>query len=309
MFMTTRATLALTCSVLFSALVPLYIQAQINPDAEVVGAGTETNPAEQRAAAWMRLEDGVTGTKNTDTRLAAVAGLSLLGNDLRAEKLIRATMHDSDIDVRLAAIVAAGEMAKNQGARSNLPADLRSQLNDPDPKVAFTAASTLWKINDPSGEDILTAVAEGERSADYTFWKESEHNASRTLHSPAALAKIGAQQGLLILVPPIGIGMGAYNYLKGPAGQSPQVIAITQLAKGHSEPVRHALIGATKVKNSGARLAAVEALARFSGADVLAAIEPLMTDSKENVRFSASAAYLRVGTSNATNPPSERKTR
>src|ERR1700712_3568704 len=140
MFMTVRATLALSSLLLFPALVPLCSTAQtLNPDAQVVGA--DTSPAELRAATWTRLENGVTGTKNTDTRLAAVAALSLLGNDPRAEKLIRETMHDADIDVHLAAIVAAGEMAKDQGTRSNLINDLRNQLNDADPKVAFTAAS------------------------------------------------------------------------------------------------------------------------------------------------------------------------
>lgn len=294
--MIVRGTIVLTCIVLFSAVVPPRLPAQrSNPDAQVVGANSDTSPAALRAASWTRLENGVTGTKNTDTRIAAIAGLSLLGNDGRAEKLVRATMHDEDIDVRLAAIVAAGEMARDQGARSSLRNDLRGQLNDADPKVAFTAASTLWKINDTSGEDILAAVAEGERSADYSFWKNSKHNANRTLHSPTALARIGAQQGMLILVPPIGIGMGAYGYLKGPGGQSPQVIAITQLSSSHSEAVKSALIEATKVKNAGARLAAAEALAKFSGADVLHALEPLLTDSKENIRFSASAAYLRAG--------------
>lgn len=309
--MKTRRTFALTFVVLCSALAPRCMQAQgANPDSQVVGVDADANPAALRAAAWNRLENGLTATKNTDTRLAAVAALSLLGDDARAEKLIRGTMHDPDIDVRLAAIVAAGEMAKDQGPRSSLPNDLREQLNDADPKIAFTAASTLWKINDPSGEDILVAVAEGERSANYSFWKDSKHNANRTLHSPAALAKIGAQQGMLILVPPVGIGMGAYGYLKGAGGQSPQVIAITQLAKEHSGPVKNSLIEATKVKDAGARLAAVEALARFSGADVLNALQALLIDSKENVRFSASAAYLRVG-STPTEPvlPVARKRR
>lgn len=309
--MTARCTFALTFILLYTALLPGCTRAQrANPDAQVVGVDADTNPATLRAAAWNRLENGVTGTKNTDTRIAAIAALSLLGNDARAETLIRGTMHDPDIDVRLAAIVAAGEMAKDQGPRSSLPNDLRDQLNDPDPKIAFTAASTLWKINDPSGEDILTAVAEGERSADYSFWKDSKRNASRTLHSPAALAKIGAQQGMLILVPPVGIGMGAYGYLKGAGGPSPQVTAITQLAKAHSEPVKRALMEATKVKDTGARLAAVEALARFTGADVLSALQPLLIDSKENVRFSASAAYLRVGSaSSGTEAPAARRKR
>jgi HEAT repeat protein len=277
-----------------SSLPTLRAQAA-DPDAGIVGDAPDASPAALVAAAWTRLENGVTGTKNTDTRIAAISGLSLLGGQARAERLVGNAMHDPDIDVRLAAIVAAGEMARN-GSRA-FPTEIRDQLNDADPKVAFTAASTLWKLNDPSGEDILLAVAEGERSGDYNFWKGSKHNASRTLHSPAALAKIAAQQSMVILVPPVGMGMGAYGYLKTTGGTSPQVTAITQIAKEHTDPSRKALIEATKTKDAGARLAAAEALTTYTGADTRDALRALLTDGKENVRFTASAAYIHnVGT-------------
>lgn len=257
-------------------------------------------------AAWTRLENAVTGTKNTDTRIAAISALSLLGGEPRAEALVGNALHDPDIDVRLAAIVAAGEMMKN-GSHTTFPEELRSQLNDADPKVAFTAASTLWKLDDPSGEDILLAVAEGERSGDYNFWKGSRHNATRTLHSPAALAKIAAQQSMVILVPPVGMGMGAYGYLKGPGGASPQVTAITQIAKEHTDAARTALVEATKTKDSGARLAAAEALATFHGDGVKDALRNLLTDSKDNVRFTASAAFLRQLSAPATKPVAKKR--
>jgi HEAT repeat protein len=278
----------------FSAI-PLH--AQTNVDSKVVGADDETNPSVLIEASWTRLTNGLTGTKNTDMRIAAISGLSLLGGNPRAEKLIRDTLNDPDIDVRLSAIVAAGEMAKD-GSR-NLANEVRNLLNDADPKVAFTAASTLWKLDDPSGEDILMAVAQGERSGDYSFWKGSKHNANRTLHSPAALAKIAAQQSMVILVPPVGIGMGAYGYLKS-TGASPQVVSITQIAKEHTDPVKQALIEASKTKDTGARLAAAEALVKFRGDDVREALRNLLTDSKDNVRFTASAAYIRVASGPAT---------
>jgi hypothetical protein len=264
----------------FSAI-PLH--AQTNVDSKVIGADDETNPSVLIEASWTRLTNGLTGTKNTDMRIAAISGLSLLGGNPRAEKL--------------SAIVAAGEMAKD-GSR-NLANEVRNLLNDADPKVAFTAASTLWKLDDPSGEDILMAVAQGERSGDYSFWKGSKHNANRTLHSPAALAKIAAQQSMVILVPPVGIGMGAYGYLKS-TGASPQVVSITQIAKEHTDPVKQALIEASKTKDTGARLAAAEALVKFRGDDVREALRNLLTDSKDNVRFTASAAYIRVASSPAT---------
>jgi len=272
--------------------ISLSVHAQAISNRQVAGANDETRPEMLRAAAWNRLEDGVTGTKNTNTRIAAISGLSLLGGQKRAEKIVGDTLHDSDIDVRLAAIVAAGEMMQH-GSAKVFSTDLRNQLDDSDPKVAFTTASTLWKLNDPSGEDILLAVASGERSGDYNFWNGSKHNATRTLHSPATLAKIAAQQTMIILVPPIGMGMGAYNYLKGAGEPSPQITAITQIEKEHTEAAKNALIAATKTKDTGARVTATEALAEYRGDDVRAALRDLMTDSKETVRFTASAAYLR----------------
>jgi hypothetical protein len=280
------------------------LRAQTNPDAQTVGVSDDTRPAVLIDASWVHLTNGLTGTKNTDTRIAAVTGLSLLGGQPRAEKLVRDALHDADIDVRLAAIVAAGEMVKS-GSRS-LTTDLRTLLTDADPKVAFTTASTLWKLDDASGEDILMAVAQGDNSGNYSFVKNSEHNASRTLHSPAALAKIAATQTMVILVPPIGMGMGAYGYLRGTAGIAPQVTAITQISKRQTAPVKKALIEATKTKDNGARLAAAEALAKFRGDDVRDALRPLLTDSKDNVRFTASAAYIRVSTSAAA-PASSKK--
>ncbi len=278
-------------------LVTLSVGAQTgtskNPDSGVVT--TAETPVDEVEASWGRLEKAMSGSSHLETRLAGVNALSLLGGLPRAENLIHAGMQDKDIDVQLASIVAAGEMARASGPNNSFQSELRSLLNGSDPRVVYTAASTLWKLNDPSGEDILEAVAQGERSADYSFWKNSKHAASRDLHSPAALAKIGATQGAIMLVPPIGIGMGAYNYLKGTGGgTSPQVTAITQLGHEHTASVRDALINATTTKDTGARLAAVEALAYFEGNAVRDALELLATDGKENLRLSASAAYIRV---------------
>ena len=263
------------------------------PDVDAKQTQDGKRPEVLLAESWSRLESSLNGTKNTETRIASITALSLLGGDQHAEELVHKAMHDSDIDVRLSAIVAAGEMSKAKGSRGDLAGDIREQLSDADPKVAFTAASTLWKLNDPSGEDILAAVAEGERSGEYSTLRTGMHTASRTLHSPAALAKIAAQQTMVLLVPPVGIGMGAYGYLKGTGGPSPQITAITQLQKERTQPVKNALIAATKTKDIGARIAAAEALATFSGNDTKDALSAMFAD-KENVRLTARAAYIRV---------------
>lgn len=297
-------TVAVSCLLASVLLGPAIISAQSAATNAQAAAADDDNTL--RDAAWTRLENGVTGTKNTDMRIAAISALSLLGGQPRAEKLVGNTLHDEDTDVRLAAIVAAGEMMKN-GNRNTFSQELRGQLNDTNPKIAFTSASTLWKLDDPSGEDILLAVAEGERSGDYNFWKGSKHNANRTLHSPSALAKIAAQQSMVILVPPVGMGMGAYGYLKGAGGASPQVTAITQIEKEHTEPAKNALIQASKTKDAGARLAAAEALAEYRGDDVRAALRDMLTDSKDNVRFTASAAFIRQLSAPSAKTPARKK--
>ena len=292
------------CCLAFAGMAPARAQAKDNPDAMVVGA-PPPSPPNGAAEAWSLLQDSLT-SKSVDTRVATLSALSLLGGDLKAEGMVRTVMNDeaADIDVRLAAVVAAGQMEKGlDGSRKQRGVfrdDLHALLNSNDPKLSFTAASTLWELHDPAGEDVLFATAEGERAGDYSFFKRSEHNARRTLHSPEALAKIAMMQSLTIFVPPVGMGMGAYGYLRGNPGASPQVTAIEQLAKQPSPQVEKALIVAVKTKDTGARIAAAEALAKFSGPEVRDALYPLMSDDKLQVRLTASAAYLHAGDASKT---------
>lgn len=273
---------------------PSGLRAQTgNPnDGAVVGAPSATDASSE---AWLQLQDSL-DSKSTDTRISALNALSLLGGNPRAEDMVRGAIRNTsaDIDVRLAAIVAAGQMDKDKPRSPSFRDELHGLLDSDDPKLSFTAASTLWALHDTSGETVLIATAEGERASDYSFWKRSTHNASRTLHSPEALAKIAVQQSLVILVPPVGMGMGAYGYLKGTPGASPQVTAILNLSKVHTPAVQKALIEATKTKDMGARIAAAEALANFSGKDVQDALYQLVMNDKAQVRLTASAAFLKV---------------
>lgn len=258
-------------------------------------AGHTDTGAGSADQAWGQLQESF-DSKRVDTRIQALSALSLLGGNARAEGMVRKAMRDesADVDVREAAIVAAGQMDKDRGAHGSFRNDLRNLLSSSDPKLSFTAATTLWGLKDTAGQDVLVATAEGERAGEYSFLKRSEHNASRTLHNPEALAKIAVLQSLTILVPPVGMGMGAYGYLKGTSGASPQVTAIEQLAKVHTPEVQKALIVATQTKDAGARIAAAESLAKYTGPAVRDALAALLNDDKQQVRLTASAAYLHV---------------
>lgn len=244
-------------------------------------------PPPSVSEAWGQLKTGY-DAKSADTRIQTVTALSVIGTNPEAEAMLRKAFRDKEVDVRLAAIVAAGETKDR-----NLIGDLRSLLDDAAPEVAFTAATTLWKTGDHSGEDILLAVVRGERKAAPGFMKSATHNANRTLHSPAELLKIGATQATSILVPPVGMGMGAYKYLDGPS-KNPRVQALDLLAKEHNELIHRELIDATDDKDDAVRLVAAEELAKYPGTATADALGKMFGDSKTSVRLMACAAFIRI---------------
>lgn len=235
--------------------------------------------------AWGQLK-AAAEAKDVNTRIDAMTALSVLPHNKDAAVLLRKAFNDAEVDVRMAAIIAAGE-TKNRDFTN----DLRSLLDDPTPQVAFTSAMTLWKMGDRSGQDILLAVVNGDRKTDKGFLKEGMHHANRTLHDPAKLMKEGAIQTASIFLPPVGYGMGAYRYMHGNA-QNPRVEAINQLAMEHDDLVRDALLDALTDKDDEVRAAAAEALAKYNGKKTTDALAALFGDGKTSVRLMACAAFI-----------------
>ncbi|MBS1814614.1 MAG: HEAT repeat domain-containing protein [Acidobacteria bacterium] len=246
-----------------------------------------TPPAPSINEAWSQLHTAAE-SKNIDTRIEAMTALSVLPANKEAAALLRSAFHDADIDVRIAAIIAAGE-TKNR----NFSNELRAMLDDDSPQIAFVSALTLWKMGDHSGEDILVAVLNGDRKADQGFLKEGMHHANRSLHNPTKLIKEGALQTAGILLPPVGYGMGAYKYMRGTT-QNPRVEALNEIAMEHNHFIRDQLIHAAADKDDEVRLAAAEGLAKYSGKPVTDALGELFGDSKTAVRLMACAAFIRA---------------
>ncbi len=259
------------------------------PEGEVVGdeAVVPKTTAQLQDEAWQRLTAAVSDAKHADTRIQALAALGQMGTNPRSLKMIETAMQDHDVDVQTAAILAAGQTK----AEAIKPA-LHQQLDDKAPQVAYTAALTLWKMNDHAGEDILAAVINGERRASPTLINGTEHDMDKTLHSPSELAKIGVVEGAGLLLGPFGFGITAYEYIKKNGGDSARVNAIEALSQERSEAIRKVLLGALEDKDLGVRAAAAKALQSYHQADVSAAIAKLLDDPKQPVRLTASAAYL-----------------
>lgn len=261
-----------------------------NPDAQIVTGpdkpSTQSNSPTD-ATAWTMLTDSVTDAKHTDLRIQALAALGTLTAQPHAQSLIGKAISDPDLDVRTAAILAAG-----QSKTQSLSFQLRSALDDREPQVAFVAATTLWKMGDRSGEDILLSVMDGDRSASPTLLNGARQNVSRDLHSPSTLARLGAMQGASFLLGPFGFGLTALEYMRKNGGDAARVVAIDLIAQQKTTPIRDELIGALGDKDPAVRAAAAKALGQYHDSVAAQALVPLLNDSKTPVRLTAAAAFL-----------------
>ena len=263
----------------------------------------QSTVAENLDTAWSLLTSALADTKHTDRRIQALAAIGTLGASPRAEKMIADAFKDPDLDVRTAAILAAGE-SKNR----NLTTPLRRMLDDKEPQVAFSAATTLWKMGDHSGEDILMAVVDGERKPGATLVNGAMHTANEDLHNPSTLAKIGALQGASMLLGPFGFGITAYEYIRKNGGDSSRVNALEAISQEKTEPIRKELVAALGDKDPGVRAAAAKALASYHLPDVSISIAHLFDDTKPPVRFTAASAYLISTNASPASPnPNEKK--
>jgi len=260
-----------------------------------VGQAAAETPAETTKRCWQTLTDSVQDAKHTETRTQALNALSSLGWNARADGLIAAAMNDSDLDVRSAAILAAGKTKSRA-----LVVPVKKLLDDAEPQVVFAAATTLWKqFGDKSGEDILAAVAAGDRKASPSLIHGAEHDISRTLHSPSALEKIGIMTGAGMVLGPFGFSISAVEYVRKNGGDSARIQAIDLLAEDKSEGVRDEMRAALDDKDAGVRAAAVKVLGNFHRSQDAKAISTLLDDSKLPVRLAVAAAYINCASGGA----------
>ena len=275
--------------------------APANPDGSIVEGPPPRprTPAELKDQAWSMLTDAVTDGKKTELQAQALGALGIMGANTRSLSLIQNAMLSPDVDVRTAAALAAG-----QTKSPLVTTDLRKLLDDKEPQVVYTAALTLWKLHDRSGEDILMAVVDGDRGTSPKRMHGMKQDIHRELQNPAGIARFGALQGAGLLLGPFGFGITAYEYLHKNGGDSARVAAVEAISENHTDPIRKELLAALGDKDLGVRAASAKALARYPDAEVASAISNLFLDPKPPVRLTAAAAYL-INTAVAPGSPKE----
>ncbi len=261
-------------------------------------AGQSFEPNEIRA--WSMLTEAARPGQSAHDRVQAMAALGTMGNDERAARLIEEGMTGKDSDVRIAAILAAG-LTKNPRL---IPA-LSRVLDDDNPEVAYTAAITLWKMHDYTGEDFLIAAALGDQKVKPGLIKASKHKAVTDMHSPKTMTIIGLNASAGFFLGPFGVGLKAIEYANKPNGAAvARAAAVDQLARQHNDQVHDVLIADLTDYEPAVRAAAAKGLGRWPDAETERQMLPMFGDNKLAVRLTAAATYLRA-LHNIPTPPDE----
>ena len=251
-------------------------------------AGQNFEPNEIRA--WSMLTDAAKPGQSAHDRVQAMAALGTMGRDERAARLIEEGMAGKDSDVRIAAILAAG-LTKNPRL---IPA-LSRVLDDDNPEVAYSAAITLWKMHDYTGEDFLIAAALGDQKVKPGLIKAAKHKAVTDMHSPKTMAIIGLNASAGFFLGPFGVGLKAIEYADKPNGTAvARAAAVDQLSRQHNDQVHDVLIADLTDPEPAVRAAAAKGMGRWHDAETERQMLPMFGDNKLAVRLTAAAAYLRA---------------
>jgi HEAT repeat protein len=239
--------------------------------------------------AWSIITDAAGPGRAAHDRVEAMAALATMGNDERAARLIEEGFTAKDYDVRVAAVLAAGQ-TKNQKL---IPA-LQRVLDDDNAQVAYTAAITLWKMHDYSGQDLLAAVATGDRKAKPGLIKSEKHKAVKDLHSPKTMTTLAINDSSGYFLGPFGVGIKAIELVDKNTSAPLRAAAIDRLAEQHTDEVHDVLVEDLTDDEPAVRAAAAKGLGRWEDENTEKLVLPMFGDNHLAVRLTAAATFLRA---------------
>jgi HEAT repeat protein len=252
----------------------------------------------RKSEAWQLLHTACTGDK-TSARATAVSVLGLLPDNTQAREIAEKALADEKPQVRSSAAAALGAMHSKASI-----AKLREAADDQDPSVALAAAHALIALNDDSGYEIYYEVLTGERKTG----KGLIASQTAVLKDPRKMAELGIQEGIGF-IPFAGIGWRAFKAIHKDDSSPVRAAAAKVLIKDPDPATTKALADAVGDKSWVVRAAALEALAERGDPSVLDTVELSMSDDKDDVKYVAAAAVLRLSAIKESGAPVRRKKR
>jgi HEAT repeat protein len=239
-----------------------------------------TNPA------WETLASGF-DSGDADHRKEAIAACSTLGAMPRAVQMVRAKLlNDKNTLVRQSAADALG----NMGSRDAIP-DLQVALDDKQPEVFISAAKALWKLGERStAMEIFEQILAGERKDQPNKLQQAIRDAKHKL-KPEQLALIGASVVAGPAGPAVGAAKEVLELRGGPSGRA----AVAEYLAEDSEPYTLSLLEwALGDRNWQVRSEAAKALGERGNRNTVSKLQPLLSDGRHTVRYTAAASILRL---------------
>jgi HEAT repeat protein len=239
--------------------------------------------------AWDVLQKGLADS-NPEKRKMSAAALAGAGTNAKVlQMLYDAMTNDKDPEVRQAATSSLGEMK----ARVAIP-KLKAAM-DNDPEVSFVAARSLWLMGDRSGRDLIEEVATGQQKKSTGMVSQAKLEASRRLHDPNGLARMGAVEAAGALLGPFSIGLTLAKDLAKDAGAQSRLQAITLLVQQCDAESASSLETAFEDdKNEVVRAGAAKALGTCGGRHALPKLTDAVASEKFSVQLAAAASVIRV---------------
>jgi HEAT repeat protein len=235
------------------------------------------------------LEQGAADSDPNVRREVAVA-LGLPSRRESSTNLLAKLAADKDHLVREAALVSIGELRDPRLAK---PA--QDALEDEVPEVAFAAARTLFKLNQPAGKELLIDIVQREAQAKTGFVRAKLRDAARHMSRPKSAMLFVAQQGLgFVPVPGLGEGFSAMGSLVGDPDFSARATALIVLASDRSPDVRREIEQAFNDSDWSMRAAATQIAASRNERAWRFRMVPLFEDTNRRVRYRAAASFLRL---------------
>ena len=252
------------------------------------------NPKDQ---AWSVLYAGLADS-NVGKRTTAVRVLGLLPEDPKAKDAALTALKDEKPEVRAAAAQALGDMKAK-----DTTAQLYEMYSDKDAGVVIAAAHALVELGDNRGYNVYYAVLTGERKSGEGLMEEQK----KMLNDPKKLAQFGFEQGIGF-IPFAALGYGAFKMVTKDTTSPVLAASALMLAKDPDPKSGQALANAaTENKSWIVRAAVLNAIALRGETSLRPSAEAGLLDDKEEVRYSAAAAVIRLTDLSESRAPAPHK--